>query len=66
MVIADRGFRSVELAHNFTATGADLLVRLQSNHPSPSCTPYRRSLPFRWHFLLGVTFKALMVLIYII
>lgn len=32
LVIADRGFWSVEFAHNFTATGADLLVRLQSNH----------------------------------
>ncbi|MEU1369883.1 transposase [Streptomyces sp. NPDC005803] len=32
MVIADRGFWSVEFAHVFTVTGADLLVRLQSNH----------------------------------
>ncbi|MFI1155089.1 IS4 family transposase [Streptomyces sp. NPDC020817] len=32
LVIADRGFWSVEFAHAFTATGANLLVRLQSNH----------------------------------
>ncbi|MBT2390721.1 IS4 family transposase [Streptomyces sp. ISL-1] len=32
LVIADRGFWSVEFAHTFTVTGADLLVRLQSNH----------------------------------
>ncbi|OLZ65491.1 hypothetical protein AVW11_17010 [Streptomyces amritsarensis] len=32
LVIADRGFWSVEFAHAFTVTGADLLVRLQSNH----------------------------------
>ncbi|WP_159106886.1 IS4 family transposase [Streptomyces rishiriensis] len=32
LVIADRGFWSVEFAHAFSATGADLLVRLQSNH----------------------------------
>ncbi|WTO41190.1 transposase [Streptomyces achromogenes] len=32
MVIADRGFWSVEFAHVFTVAGADLLVRLQSNH----------------------------------
>ncbi|MFF5638240.1 IS4 family transposase [Streptomyces sp. NPDC012825] len=32
LVIADRGFWSVEFAHVFTAVGADLLVRLQSNH----------------------------------
>ncbi|MFC8505761.1 IS4 family transposase [Streptomyces sp. NPDC057411] len=32
LVIADRGFWSVEFAHVFTAAGADLLVRLQSNH----------------------------------
>ncbi|MFF9853321.1 IS4 family transposase [Streptomyces litmocidini] len=32
LVIADRGFWSVEFAHTFTAAGADLLVRLQSNH----------------------------------
>ncbi|MFB6840115.1 IS4 family transposase [Streptomyces sp. NPDC056361] len=31
-VIADRGFWSVEFAHVFTMAGADLLVRLQSNH----------------------------------
>lgn len=31
-VIADRGFWPVEFAHVFTAAGADLLVRLQSNH----------------------------------
>ncbi|MFJ8207959.1 transposase [Streptomyces sp. NPDC096033] len=30
-VIADRGFWSVEFAHVFAATGANLLVRLQSN-----------------------------------
>ncbi|WP_327187879.1 hypothetical protein [Streptomyces sp. NBC_01334] len=35
LVIADRGFWSVEFAHNFTATGADLLVRLQPNHLGP-------------------------------
>ncbi|MFJ4152698.1 transposase [Streptomyces galbus] len=32
LVIADRGFWSVEFAHAFTVTGANLLVRLQSNH----------------------------------
>ncbi|MGC0327100.1 hypothetical protein RKD23_000090 [Streptomyces sp. SAI-170] len=32
LVIADRGFWSVEFAHAFTAAGADLLVRLQSHH----------------------------------
>ncbi|MFF0140565.1 IS4 family transposase [Streptomyces sp. NPDC005227] len=32
LVIADRGFWSVEFAHAFSATDADLLVRLQSNH----------------------------------
>lgn len=32
LVIADRGFWSVEFAHVFTVAGADLLVRLQSNH----------------------------------
>lgn len=32
LVIADRGFWSVEFAHVFTVTGVDLLVRLQSNH----------------------------------
>lgn len=32
LVIADRGFWSVEFAHVFTAAGTDLLVRLQSNH----------------------------------
>ncbi|MEU0704477.1 hypothetical protein ABZ513_27160 [Streptomyces bacillaris] len=32
LVIADRGFWSVEFAHVFTLAGADLLVRLQSNH----------------------------------
>ncbi|WP_143661123.1 IS4 family transposase [Streptomyces sp. M41(2017)] len=32
LVIADRGFWSVEFAHVFTMAGADLLVRLQSNH----------------------------------
>ncbi|MFF7890109.1 hypothetical protein ACH40F_57680 [Streptomyces sp. NPDC020794] len=32
MVIADRGFWSVEFAHAFTLTGANLLVRLQSSH----------------------------------
>ncbi len=32
LVIADRGFWSVESARVFTVTGADLLVRLQSNH----------------------------------
>lgn len=32
LVIADRGFWSVEFAHAFTVAGADLLVRLQSNH----------------------------------
>lgn len=32
LVIADRRFWSVEFAHVFTAAGADLLVRLQSNH----------------------------------
>ncbi|MGW6395770.1 IS4 family transposase [Streptomyces sp. NPDC055103] len=32
LVIADRDFWSVEFAHAFTVTGADLLVRLQSNH----------------------------------
>lgn len=32
LVIADRGFWSVEFAHRFTVTGANLLVRLQSNH----------------------------------
>ncbi|MFE2103691.1 IS4 family transposase [Streptomyces sp. NPDC059468] len=32
LVIADRGYWSVEFAHVFTAVGADLLVRLQSNH----------------------------------
>ncbi|MFJ4806936.1 hypothetical protein [Streptomyces murinus] len=32
LVIADRGFWSVEFAHAFTATGSNLLVRLQSNH----------------------------------
>ncbi|MET7511447.1 transposase [Streptomyces albidoflavus] len=32
LVIADRGFWSVEFAHVFTAVGADFLVRLQSNH----------------------------------
>ncbi|MFD4240942.1 IS4 family transposase [Streptomyces sp. NPDC058525] len=32
LVIADRGFWSVEFAHTFTAAGANLLVRLQSNH----------------------------------
>ncbi|MFE9250719.1 transposase [Streptomyces sp. NPDC007088] len=31
-MIADRGFWSVEFAHALFATGADLLVRLQSNH----------------------------------
>lgn len=31
-MIADRGFWSVEFAHVFTMAGADLLVRLQSNH----------------------------------
>lgn len=32
LVIADCGFWLVEFAHTFTATGANLLVRLQSNH----------------------------------
>lgn len=32
LVIADRGFWPVEFAHVFTTAGADLLVRLQSNH----------------------------------
>ncbi|MFD6972579.1 IS4 family transposase [Streptomyces sp. NPDC059949] len=32
LVIADRGFWSVEFVHAFTASGAHLLVRLQSNH----------------------------------
>lgn len=32
LVIADRGFWSVEFARVFTMAGADLLVRLQSNH----------------------------------
>ncbi|MER6736572.1 IS4 family transposase [Streptomyces puniciscabiei] len=32
LVIADRGFWSVEFVHSFTASGAHLLVRLQSNH----------------------------------
>ncbi|WP_222720315.1 IS4 family transposase [Actinomadura sp. HBU206391] len=32
LVIADRGFWSAELVAAFTATGADLLIRLQSNH----------------------------------
>ncbi|MGW7545939.1 IS4 family transposase [Streptomyces sp. NPDC054770] len=32
LVIADRGFWSVEFVHTFATTGADLLVRLQSNH----------------------------------
>ena len=32
LVIADRGFWSAEVVDVFTATGADLLVRLQSNH----------------------------------
>ncbi|MFJ9158016.1 IS4 family transposase [Streptomyces griseoviridis] len=32
LVLADRGFCSVEFAHAFTVVGADLLVRLQSNH----------------------------------
>ncbi|MEU3688523.1 IS4 family transposase [Streptomyces narbonensis] len=32
LVIADRGFWSVEFAHVFPVAGADLLVRLQSNH----------------------------------
>ncbi|MER7983345.1 hypothetical protein [Streptomyces sp. NPDC095817] len=32
LVIADRGFWSVEFAHAFTVTGADLLARLQSNY----------------------------------
>ncbi|MFI9490783.1 MULTISPECIES: hypothetical protein [Streptomyces] len=31
LVIADRGFWSVEFAHVLTATGANLLVRLQPN-----------------------------------
>ncbi|MFF0428592.1 IS4 family transposase [Streptomyces sp. NPDC004520] len=35
LVIADRGFWSVEFAHVFTVAGADLLVRLQSNHLGP-------------------------------
>ncbi|MEU3321535.1 IS4 family transposase [Streptomyces sp. NPDC006785] len=49
LVIADRGFWSVEFARVFTVTGADLLVRLQSNHSVPS----RKSCPTaricRWH-----------------
>ncbi|MGW2859801.1 IS4 family transposase [Streptomyces sp. NPDC001205] len=32
LVIADRGFWSVEFVHAFTTSGAHLLVRLQSNH----------------------------------
>ncbi|MER6851576.1 IS4 family transposase [Streptomyces flaveolus] len=32
LVIADRGFWSVEFVHAFTTPGAHLLVRLQSNH----------------------------------
>jgi hypothetical protein len=32
LVIADRGFWSAEFVHAFASTGADLLVRLQSNH----------------------------------
>jgi hypothetical protein len=32
LVIADRGFWSAEVVAAFTATGADLLFRLQSNH----------------------------------
>ncbi|WTJ17069.1 transposase (plasmid) [Streptomyces sp. NBC_00715] len=32
LVIADRGFWSVEFVHAFTTSGADLLVRLESNH----------------------------------
>ncbi|WP_162793151.1 transposase [Streptomyces globosus] len=32
LVIADRGFWSVEFAHAFTVAGADLLVRPQSNN----------------------------------
>ncbi|WP_128984825.1 transposase domain-containing protein [Streptomyces roseicoloratus] len=32
LVIADRGFWSVEFAHIFTVAGADLRARLQSNH----------------------------------
>ncbi|CAM5311573.1 IS4 family transposase ISCef4 [Streptomyces abikoensis] len=32
LVVADRGFWGVEFVSAFTATGADLMVRLQSNH----------------------------------
>ncbi|MEU0676134.1 IS4 family transposase [Streptomyces sp. NPDC006172] len=32
LIIADRGFWSVEFVHAFTTSGAHLLVRLQSNH----------------------------------
>ncbi|MFC9399275.1 hypothetical protein ACFTWS_40160 [Streptomyces sp. NPDC057027] len=48
LVIAGRGFWSVEFAHVFTMAGSDLLVRLQSNHLAPPRKNFRTALTCRW------------------